>query len=137
MKLHVNHGLDIIFKSAWLKEASAVVGSHHEKYEGNGYPSGLKGETIPVMARIFAIADVFDALTSHRPYKEPLSYDETMDILMKGRGSHFDPEILDVFMKISRPLFDLYGGADDDRARKDLNGIVKKYYKADVATFFD
>ena len=84
MKRHVNHGLDIISKSAWLNEASAVVGSHHEKYEGNGYPAGLKGEAIPVLARIFAIADVFDALTSHRPYKKPLSYEETIDILMKG-----------------------------------------------------
>jgi HD-GYP domain-containing protein (c-di-GMP phosphodiesterase class II) len=137
MKLHVNHGLDIVFKSVWLKEASAVVGSHHEKYEGNGYPAGLRGEAIPVLARIFAISDVFDALTSHRPYKQPLSYDETMDILMKGRGSHFDPEILDVFMKISRPLFEQYGGADEDRAHKDMDGIVNKYYKADVATFLD
>jgi HD-GYP domain-containing protein (c-di-GMP phosphodiesterase class II) len=137
MKLHVNHGLDIVFKSVWLKEASAVVGSHHEKYEGNGYPGGLKGEAIPVLARIFAIADVFDALTSHRPYKKPLSYDETMDILMKGRGSHFDPEILDVFMKISRPLFEQYGSGDDDRARKDMDGIIDKYYKTDVAAFLD
>jgi HD-GYP domain-containing protein (c-di-GMP phosphodiesterase class II) len=137
MKLHVNHGLDIVFKSAWLKEASAVVGSHHEKYEGNGYPDGLKGETIPVLARIFAIADVFDALTSHRPYKKPLSFEETTDILLKGRGSHFDPEILDVFIDISRPLFDQYGGGDDERSRKDLDGIVQKYYKTDVAMFLD
>ena len=67
MKLHVNYGLDIIFRSAWLKEGSAVVGSHHEKYDGNGYPAGFKGDAIPRLARIFAIADVFDALTSHRP----------------------------------------------------------------------
>ena len=136
MKMHVNHGLDIVFRSSWLKEAYQVVGSHHEKYEGNGYPEGLKGEEIPVLARIFAIADVFDALTSHRPYKKPLSYDETVDILMKGRGSHFDPVILDLFVKISRPLFEIYGNEDDDRARKDMKGIVEQYYKADVATFF-
>ena len=137
MKKHVNHGLDIVFRSVWLKEASQVVGSHHEKYEGNGYPGGLKGDEIPVLARIFAIADVFDALTSHRPYKKPLSYDETVDILMKGRGSHFDPEILDVFLKIARPLFEIYGSADDERARRDLKAIVDQYYNADVATFLD
>lgn len=137
MKLHVNHGLDIVFRSEWLKEASLVVGSHHEKFEGNGYPAGLKGEAIPVLARIFAIADVFDALTSHRPYKQPLSFDETIDILQKGRGSHFDPEILDVFIDISRPLFEQYGSGDDESARRDLDGIIQRYYKADVATFFD
>ena len=137
MKLHVNHGLDIVFRSEWLREAAAVVGSHHEKFEGNGYPTGLKGEDIPVLARIFAIADVFDALTSHRPYKQPLSFEETMDILMRGRGSHFDPEILDVFATIARQLYDQYGSAEDSRARRDLEAIVKQYYRADVATFFD
>jgi HD-GYP domain-containing protein (c-di-GMP phosphodiesterase class II) len=137
MKLHVNYGLDIIFRSAWLKDASAVVGNHHEKYDGNGYPAGFKGEAISKLARIFAIADVFDALTSHRPYKEPLSYDETIDILKKGRGSHFDPDILDVFIRISRQLFAQYGGAEDNRAHMELDGIVKKYFKADIATFFE
>jgi HD-GYP domain-containing protein (c-di-GMP phosphodiesterase class II) len=137
MKRHVNHGLDIISKSAWLYEASAVVGSHHEKYDGNGYPAGLQGGAIPVLARIFAIADVFDALTSHRPYKKPLSYEETIDILVKGRGSHFDPEILDEFVRISRTLHDQYGQADDDRARRDLAGVVQRYFRADVATFLD
>jgi HD-GYP domain-containing protein (c-di-GMP phosphodiesterase class II) len=137
MKLHVKHGLDIVFRSAWLKEGSSVVGSHHEKYEGNGYPAGLKGDAIPGLARIFAIADVFDALTSQRPYKEPLSYDDTIDILMKGRGSHFDPDILDVFIRISRPLFDQYRGTEDDLARRDLDVIISKYYKADIATFLE
>jgi HD-GYP domain-containing protein (c-di-GMP phosphodiesterase class II) len=137
MKLHVKHGLDIVFRSAWLREGSAVVGSHHEKYEGNGYPAGLKGETIPRLARIFAIADVFDAVTSQRPYKQPLSYDETIDILMKGRGSHFDPDILDVFIRISRPIFEQYIGAEDYRAHRDLDEIVNKYFKADIATFLD
>jgi len=137
MKQHVNHGMDIVARSSWLKEALSVVGSHHEKFEGNGYPSGLKGADIPVLARIFAIADVFDALTSRRPYKEPLGFDETIDILIQGRGSHFDPEILDLFIKIARPLFDTYGSEDNDRPRKDLAGILDRYYKADIATFFE
>lgn len=91
----------------------------------------------PVLARIFAIADVFDALTSHRPYKQPLSYEETIDILRKGSGSHFDPRILDAFEKISRSLYDRYGSGDDDAARKDLKAIVGRYNTADIVTFFE
>jgi HD-GYP domain-containing protein (c-di-GMP phosphodiesterase class II) len=135
MKKHVNHGMDIVNRSSWLKEALSVVGSHHEKYEGNGYPDGLAGTDIPILARIFAIADVFDALTSHRPYKKPLSFDETMDILIQGRGVHFDPEILDIFITIARPLYDTYHNKDDDTPRADLEEIVNRYYKADIATF--
>lgn len=137
MKKHVNHGMDIVTRSSWIGEALPVVGSHHEKFAGNGYPAGLKGVGIPVHARIFAVADVFDALTSRRPYKEPFGFDESIGILMQGRDSHFDPEILDVFMKIARPLFDVYGGKDDDQPRKDLSGILDRYYKADIAAFFE
>ncbi|NLW10908.1 MAG: HD domain-containing protein, partial [Clostridiaceae bacterium] len=71
--------------------------SHHEKWNGNGYPRGLEGENIPLSARIVAIADVFDALTSKRPYKEAFSFFEAIRIMQDGRGSHFDPQILDVF----------------------------------------
>jgi HD-GYP domain-containing protein (c-di-GMP phosphodiesterase class II) len=137
MKKHVNHGMDIVNRSSWLKESLSVVGSHHEKYEGNGYPDGIAGTNIPILARIFAIADVFDALASHRPYKNPLAFDETIDILVKGRGIHFDPEILDVFIKIARPLYDIYGNRDDDKPRHDLDEIVKQYFKADIATFLE
>ncbi len=137
MKRHVNHGLDIVDRSTWLREASQVVGNHHEKFEGNGYPAGLRGEDIPVLARIFAVVDVFDALTSHRPYKKPLSYEETVDIMRKGSGSHFDPKILDAFVTLVRPLYDRYSTADDTGARRDLETIVNRYYKADVSTFLD
>ncbi len=137
MKKHVGHGIDIVSRSSWLREASSVVGSHHEKYEGNGYPNGLKGGDIPVLARIFAIADVFDALTSHRPYKNALGFDETIDILMEGRGSHFDPEVLDAFVTIARALYDLYANRDDERVRRDLEEITERYYKADIATFLE
>ena len=80
MKTHVRHGLDIVKRSAWLQDATDVVEYHHEKYSGQGYGEGLAGEDIPVAARIFAIADVFDALTSERPYKEPFSYEKTIAI---------------------------------------------------------
>ena len=81
MKTHVEKGLEIIHRSSWLGDATDVVGSHHEKFDGNGYPNQLQGENIPIGARIFAITDVFDALTSRRPYKEPFSFEKTMQIL--------------------------------------------------------
>lgn len=137
MKKHVQHGMEIVNRSSWLKESLSVVGSHHEKYEGNGYPEGLAGKSIPLLARIFAVADVFDALTSHRPYKQPLSFNETIDILIKGRGIHFDPEILEVFIQIARPLYDTYGNRNDDTPLQDLDKIVQHYFKADIATFLD
>ncbi len=137
MKKHVNYGIDIVTRSSWLQPSLAVVGSHHEKIDGSGYPSGLKGADIHILAKIFAIADVFDALTSQRPYKEPVGFDESIEILMQGRGTHFDPEILDVFVKIARPLFDLYGNKDDDRPREDLAEIQDRYYKVDIATFLE
>ena len=79
MQKHVAHGLDIVGRATWLSDAAAVVGCHHEKYDGGGYGSQLQAEAIPLIARIFAIADVFDALTSQRPYKEPLSYETAME----------------------------------------------------------
>lgn len=94
MRTHVLLGVDIIAKSNWLESARDVVEFHHEKFDGSGYMRGLKGEEIPLNARIFAIVDVFDALTSRRPYKEPYSFDEAMSILRRDSGSHFDPAIM-------------------------------------------
>jgi len=105
MKTHVREGVEIVERSDWLNEGVSVVRDHHEKFDGSGYLQGLKGEDIPVQARIFAIADVFDALTSRRPYKEPLSFEETMGVLEQGRGNHFDPEMLDAFTPIAPTLF--------------------------------
>ena len=133
MKTHVDHGMELTDCASWLKDAQAVVGSHHEKYDGAGYPAGLKGEAIPLAARIFAITDVFDALTSRRPYKEPLSYDETMQILDSGRGSHFDPSLLDAFHPIARDLYDTYSGKDGHKSKERLELMTEEYFKRDVA----
>ena len=133
MKTHVDHGMEITGRASWLKDAQAVVGGHHEKYDGAGYPDGLKGEAIPLTARIFAITDVFDALTSRRPYKEPLSFDETMQILDDGRGTHFDPSLLDVFSDIARDLYDTYSGTDDQKPKDRLELMTEEYFKRDVA----
>jgi HD-GYP domain-containing protein (c-di-GMP phosphodiesterase class II) len=131
MKKHVQHGLEIVGQSGWLKDAAGVVGGHHEKFDGSGYLQGLRGEAIPVTARIFAVADVFDALTSRRPYKEPMSFDDTMAILEKGRGSHFDPRLIDLFKGIARPLFEEFGNRDDDRPRVELRSLIAEYFKTD------
>ena len=76
-----------------------IAESHHEKWDGSGYPHGKKAYEIPLCARIAALADVFDALTSKRPYKEAYSFEVSMDIIEEGRGKHFDPAIIDIIMK--------------------------------------
>ncbi len=137
MKTHVSDGLDIVKRSAWLKDTIDVVGHHHEKYDGSGYGDGLNAETIPIAARIFAIADVFDALVSRRPYKEPLSFDETMEILKDGRGTHFSPDILDVFAKIAEPLYKEFAGREDDVLKDQLGKITQRYFSQDVEISID
>lgn len=104
MKRHVELGLDIIAGSHWLAAAGEVIGNHHEKFDGSGYPQGLRGEEIPQNARIFAIVDVFDALMSERPYKAPLTLETALGILRDGRGSHFDAAFVDVFTEIAEGI---------------------------------
>jgi HD-GYP domain-containing protein (c-di-GMP phosphodiesterase class II) len=130
MKDHVQHGMDIISSSIWLSDAAQVVGSHHEKFDGSGYPQGTTGETIPLLARIFAIADVFDALTSKRPYKEPLSCEASIAVLQQGRCSHFDPIILDAFMVIAQDLYRTYAGRDDPGLRDELRAVITTYFSS-------
>jgi len=84
-------------KSPLLKVAAAIALTHHEKWDGSGYPSGLTREEIPIAGRITAVADVFDALSSKRPYKPALPLEQCFAILEQGRGAHFDPEIIDAF----------------------------------------
>ena len=131
MKTHVQHGMDIVARSSWLQDAEEVVGHHHQKYDGSGYYGGEQGKDIPMNARIFAIADVFDALTSKRPYKEPMSFDKAMSILQEGNGNHFDPDILQAFQQIAQALYQIYGKGDDERARQDLEDIIEEYFRQD------
>jgi putative two-component system response regulator len=85
-------------KSPILKVAASIAATHHEKWDGSGYPLGLSGEAIPIEGRITAVVDVFDALSSKRPYKEPFPIDRCFEILEEGRGRHFDPNVLDAFL---------------------------------------
>ena len=103
---HVEFGLKMIDTIDWLDDAKTIIGCHHERYDGKGYPRHLTGEEIPYSARIFAVVDVFDALTSKRPYKSAMGLDESLAILREESGTHFDPNIVDVFCDITRPLYD-------------------------------
>lgn len=108
VKLHTNHGRDAInavenqFGQAtqFLHYARDIALSHHEKWDGTGYPDQLAGEHIPLAARLMAVADVYDALISKRIYKPAFSHEQAMRIMQDGRGSHFDPVILDAFCAI-------------------------------------
>ncbi len=132
MKTHVPHGLDIVNRSAWLKDAIDVVGYHHEKVDGSGYCEGLDSQGIPLAARVFAMADVFDALTSLRPYKEPFSFEKTMAILEEGRGKHFDANLLDAFTRIARPLYDEFAGRENDGLKTQLEEIIQRHFSRDA-----
>ena len=131
METHVDQGQAIIRRSKWLQDALEVVSFHHEKMEGKGYPRGLVGQEIPITARIFAIADVFDALTSKRPYKDPWSFNKAMELLFEVKGTHFDPELLDAFSRIAEPLYRKFGGKDEV-PRDELKDIIKRYFTEEM-----
>jgi HD-GYP domain-containing protein (c-di-GMP phosphodiesterase class II) len=129
MKTHVNIGLTIIAEVKWLELAQDVVASHHERFDGSGYPAGLKGMQIPFNARLFAIVDVFDALTSARPYKAALSLEQAMNIMRQSSGSHFDPQILQHFERLAADLHARYSQAETASLRRKLSEIaIGKYF---------
>jgi len=101
MKMHTTIGAKILgnSKAKILQVAEQIALSHHEKWNGKGYPRGLSGENIPLVGRIVALADTFDALTSKRPYKEPYPVAIALEIIKKERGQHFDPDVVDVFLE--------------------------------------
>ena len=107
MKTHVTVGVDAIEKilhstedHVFLHHALLTTGTHHEKWDGNGYPMGLKGKNIPLEGRLMALADVYDALISIRPYKEKFTRTEARKMIEDGAGKHFDPTLVDVFRKV-------------------------------------
>jgi putative nucleotidyltransferase with HDIG domain len=100
MSQHTIVGAEIMRDIEFLAEASQVVRSHHERWDGNGYPDGLAGEEIPLHARVFAVADVFDALTTNRPYRVALSFPRARAMIDEQLGSHFDPQVVVAFRRI-------------------------------------
>ena len=94
----IERAMDLVGDTGYLSEALNLATHHHEKWDGSGYPDGLKGEEIPLSARVMAVSDVFDALVSVRSYKKPFTFEKAMEIIEEGKGSHFDPVIAQVFL---------------------------------------
>ena len=115
MKTHTIIGHEILkdSPSKFLQMGSVIALSHHEKYDGTGYPHGLKGEAIPIAARIVAVADVYDALTSERPYKHSWTMETAMEYMESHRGKHFDPAVLDAFKAQFDGVTRIYGMLPD------------------------
>ncbi len=105
MARHPSIGAEIVGGIEFLQEAAKVVRSHHERWDGNGYPDGLRGEEIPIAARVFSVADVFDALTTDRPYRPALTLAESRRMIVLGGGSQFDPTVVEAFNSIGDETF--------------------------------
>ncbi len=122
MRKHPVYGRDVIVRAQRdagaiddeiLTMAKDIVYTHHERWDGTGYPQGLRGNDIPIVGRVMAIVDVYDAMMTRRPYQAPLTHDAAANIISAGRGTHFDVEVVDAFMSISADLARL--SADGDR----------------------
>ncbi|MFK2823956.1 HD domain-containing phosphohydrolase [Arcobacter sp. YIC-80] len=116
MKTHPSIGYEILknSNSEYLQAGAIIAITHHEKFDGSGYPKGLKGEDIHIYGRIVAIVDVFDALTSHRPYKKAWSFDNALNLLIEEKGKHFDPKIIDLFIENIDEVKDIYNSFKEE-----------------------
>jgi putative two-component system response regulator len=106
MRQHPQMAYDMLYPIEYLRPALDIPYCHHEKWDGSGYPRGLREEQIPFSARIFAVVDVWDALTSDRPYRAAWDKEKTLDFIKQGAGSHFDPQIVEVFSKVALGICD-------------------------------
>ena len=100
MRKHPQYVYDMLYSVQYLRPALRIPYCHHEKWDGTGYPRGLKGEQIPIAARLFAVADVWDALTSDRPYRPAWSREQALDFIREQSGSHFDPQAVELFLRL-------------------------------------
>ena len=117
--LHAEYELGI--EVPFLKYAKEIAYAHQEKWDGSGYPLGLSGDDIPISARLMAIADVYDALISRRVYKEGMPHEKALQIIIEGRGSHFDPDMVDAFLELQddfKAIAEKYADSDEDLAKK-------------------
>jgi putative two-component system response regulator len=116
MKTHAAIGADLLAgsNSPLIQMASVIALTHHEKWDGSGYPRALAGEDIPLAGRICAVCDVFDALTSERPYKRAWSVEDALAEIQKGRGKHFDPNLVDVFVTILPEVLEIRAQYNED-----------------------
>jgi diguanylate cyclase (GGDEF)-like protein/putative nucleotidyltransferase with HDIG domain len=120
MRRHAEYGYNLLCSSHYLRDAAAIVYSHHERYDGTGYPRALKGEEICLGARIFAVADAYEAMRSHRVYRRPIPPDKALAEVLQGRGTQFDPAVVDVFKRCQPELEEILrreAGTDPVRGR--------------------
>ena len=129
MKTHSLLGIEIVADNPWLAGAALTIRHHHERYDGTGYPDGLRGEAIPYTARIFAIVDVFDALTSERPYKKPMAFADAMAIIARDSGGHFDPNVVLAFIEIAPSLYSIASHASEGELRLTMAEVLSRYFK--------
>jgi putative two-component system response regulator len=102
MRMHAVYAYKLLSNITYLRDAIDIPYCHHEKWNGTGYPRGLKGEEIPLAARIFAVADVYDALVSDRPYRNGWSREKALSYIRDQAGLYFDPRVVEVFLRIPR-----------------------------------
>jgi HD-GYP domain-containing protein (c-di-GMP phosphodiesterase class II) len=105
MREHCERGYNILRKIPFLNEAAEIVYCHQEHFDGSGYPRGIRGNDIPVGARIFSVADTLDAITSDRPYRGAKSFDAARLEILRCSGTQFDPAVVEVFLKIPNELW--------------------------------
>ncbi|MGI6640528.1 MAG: HD-GYP domain-containing protein [Limnochordia bacterium] len=101
---------------SFLSTAREIVGGHHERYDGTGYPNGLKGDQIPLSARIAAVCDVYDSLRSKRPYKKRFCHETAVQMITKGRGTHFDPKVVDAFLAVQEKFAAIWEQLKEEEA---------------------
>lgn len=102
MRMHPVYGYKLLKKISFLEQATEIVLSHHEHYDGKGYPHKLYGEEIPLGARIFSVVDALDAMTTTRTYRNAISFDEAIELIIKGSGTQFDPKVIEAFIQIPK-----------------------------------
>lgn len=134
MKTHALLGIDIVADNPWLKGAALTIRHHHERFDGSGYPDGLYGDAIPRNARIFSVVDVFDALTSERPYKKPMSLVEALSIIERESRRQFDPEVVAAFMGIAADLYARAAQASSTELRQEMRALLARYFRTVAAT---
>ena len=128
MKTHALLGIEIVEDNPWLKGAALTIRHHHERYDGTGYPDRLSGTEIPLNARVFAVVDVFDALTSERPYKKPMPLSDALNIIREDSGQHFDPAMVDAFHVIGPGLYAQTASASETELRQRLGKALFQYF---------
>ena len=114
MKEHVKYGVNALTQEysmyqldEFVDTAVKLISAHHEKFDGSGYPNGLKGLAIPIEGRLMAIIDVYDAITSKRVYKEAFTHQYALKVLTQEKGAHFDPELIDAFLEIEKDILEV------------------------------